>query len=115
MQTTDYHKPSEGKLLTAPPFNDDTGYSYDTGVWPTPNPSVFVSFHTDQALPLYLLVLKSTKQQQPVQPPVAAVAPRARQPVPPRIPANQSPKVRVASDKDTKNKKSLFSRICPIS
>ena len=29
-----------------------------------PNPTMYISFHTDQTLPLYLLVLKSTKQQQ---------------------------------------------------
>ena len=103
-------------MLVAPPFNNDTDYSYDTGVWPTPNPSVFVSFHTDQALPLYLLVLKSTKQLQPPQPPPpAAAAAAASQPEPPKIPDNQSPKARTASDKDKKKKKNLFARICPVS
>lgn len=54
----EYHKPDQGKVLYTPPDNSDTGYSYDTGVNKIENPFVFVSFHIDQALPLYLLVLR---------------------------------------------------------
>ena len=46
------------QVLYKPPDNPATGYHYDTAVNELLNPQVFVSFHTDQALPLYLLVLK---------------------------------------------------------
>ena len=64
-QAKEYHNPAQKKVLYKPPDNPDTNYSYDTAVAnqdpkvnPMVNPEIFVTFHPDQALPTYMLVLK---------------------------------------------------------